>query len=110
MLMIRLQRVGRKHDPAFRIVAVDSRRGPQSGRFGEILGFYNARRGTPQFKVERIKHWLTMGAQTSGTVHNLFVDQKIVAEPKINVLPSRKPKAKVEVKPEVKAVPQVDQN
>ena len=92
MLMIRLQRVGRKHDPAFRVVAVDSRRGPQSGRFLEILGSYNARYGGPQLKVERIKHWLAEGAQTSGTVHNLFVDQKIITGPKINVLPKRKPR------------------
>jgi len=91
--------VGRKHDPAFRVVAVDSRRGPQSGRFLEILGSYNARRGGPRLKVERIKHWLAVGAQTSGTVHNLFVDQKIVAGPKINVLPKRKPKEKVEPAP-----------
>jgi len=105
MLTIRLQRVGRKHDPAFRVVAVDSRRGPKSGRFIEILGFYNARRGGPQFKVERIKHWLAQGAQTSGTVHNLFVDQKIVEGPKINVLPSRKSKPEEKVQ----ATPKVDQ-
>lgn len=101
MLMIRLQRVGRKHDPAFRVVVVDRRRGPQSGNFLEILGSYNARRGRPQLKTDRIKHWLATGAKTSGTMHNLLVDQKIVAGPKINVLPKRKSKKAEESKIEV---------
>ena len=96
MLMIRLQRVGRKHDPAFRVVAVDRRRGPQSGNFLEILGSYNPRRGRPQLKGDRIKHWLASGAQTSGTVHNLLIDHKILSGPKLNVLPSKKRQPKTE--------------
>ena len=95
MLMIRLQRVGRKHDSAFRAVAVDSRRSTKSGRFLEILGSYNPRhRGQSKFKTERIKHWLGVGAKASGTLHNLLIDQKIIAGKKINVLPSRKMKEK----------------
>ena len=96
--MIRLQRVGRKHDPAFRVVAVDSRRSTKSGRFLEILGSYNPRhRSQAKFKAERIKHWLSLGAKTSVTLHNLLIDQKIITGKKINVLPSRK-KVKVEDK------------
>ena len=94
--MIRLQRVGRKHETAFRVVAVDSRRGPRSGRFLEIIGSYDPRRGRPTLDIERIKHWLSVGAKVSGTVHNLLVDAKILTGGKINVLPKRKPKAKVE--------------
>ena len=99
MLMIRLQRVGRKHDPAFRLVVTDKRRGPQSGRFLEIVGAYHTRRGHGQFKTERIKYWLAAGAKTSGTVHNLLVDQKIVPGSKINVLPKRKTKPAKLTKP-----------
>ncbi|MBI2100823.1 MAG: 30S ribosomal protein S16 [Candidatus Vogelbacteria bacterium] len=87
--MIRLQRVGRKHDPAFRLVAVDSRRSTKSGRFLEILGSYNPHRKTVSVKAERVKHWLAFGAKASGTVHNILVDQKIIAGKKVNVLPSR---------------------
>ena len=97
MLMIRLQRVGRKHDPAFRVVVVDRRRSTKSDRFLEILGAYNPRRHSISLKAERLKHWLAYGAKPSGTIHNLLVDQKIISEPKINVLPSRK-KVKVEEK------------
>lgn len=78
MLKIRLQRVGRKHDPSFRIVLTDSRRGPKSGVCSELLGSYDARNGKPQLKSERIKHWLLKGAQVSDTVRNLLIDAKII--------------------------------
>ena len=35
-----------------------------------------------QFKAERIKHWLSKGAQPTDTVWNLFINQKIVDGPK----------------------------
>ena len=98
--MIRLQRVGRKHETAFRVVVVDSRRGTKSGRTLETVGSYDPRRGKPVLKTERIKYWLSVGTQASGTVHNLLVDAKILDKTKVNVLPKRKPKAKVE-KPKV---------
>ncbi|HEY4476512.1 MAG TPA: 30S ribosomal protein S16 [Candidatus Paceibacterota bacterium] len=97
MLRIRLQRVGRKHETAFRLVVVDRRRGPQSGCTLEVLGSYDPRRGKPALKAERIKHWLSVGAQASGTVHNLLIDAKILTGAKVNVLPKRKPKAEVSV-------------
>ena len=90
MLKIRLQRVGRKNDPSFRIVVMDSRKDSQSGKIGEILGAYNARRGQPQVNAERVKHWLALGAQASGTVHNILIGQKVITGKKVNVLPKRK--------------------
>jgi len=99
MLTIRLQRIGRKHDPSFRVVAVDSRRGPKSGNFIEVLGSYNARRGKPVLKTDRINYWLGVGAQTSPTVHNLLVSSKVMVEPKIAI--SIKVKAKAAVTDEV---------
>jgi len=92
MLMIRLQRVGRKHEPVFRLVLTDSKNGPKSGKFLEILGNYDARRGDKaEFKVERVKHWIGNGAKLSGTVHNIFVERKIIEGKKINVLPKKTP-------------------
>ena len=96
MLRIRLQRVGRKHETAFRLVVVDSRRGPKSGRAVEVLGSYDPRRGKPTLKIDRIKHWISLGAQVSGTAHNLLVDAKVLIGAKINVLPKRKLKPKAE--------------
>ena len=37
MLIIRLQRVGRVHEPSFRIVLTDSKFGPKSGKAVEVL-------------------------------------------------------------------------
>jgi len=73
MLKIRLQRVGRKHDPSFRVVLSDSRRAAQSGGFLEILGNYDPRKHAENFQANsaRIAEWISRGAQLSGTVHNL---------------------------------------
>jgi len=91
MLMIRLQRVGRKHDPSFRVVLTDKRNGPQSGKFLEVLGSYNARFGTPSLKGDRIKYWVGKGAKLSDTLHNLLVSEKVIEGKKINVLPKKSP-------------------
>ena len=91
MLMIRLQRIGRRHDPQFRVVLTDSRRGPKSGGFKEILGSYNAKSGDITLDGDRIKHWIGFGAQTSGTVHNFLISQGIIEGKKINVLPKKTP-------------------
>jgi small subunit ribosomal protein S16 len=95
MLKIRLQRVGRKHEPTFRLVLSDSKNSPKSGKTLETLGAYDSRRAEKaEFKNDRIKHWLSVGAQLSGTVHNLLVSRKIIDGKKINVLPKKKPIAK----------------
>ena len=88
MLMIRLQRVGKRNSPAFRVVLTDSRRAPKSGGFLEILGSYNPQRsGSHVFQKERIAHWLSKGVQTSDTMHNLLVSEGIVNEPKRRKVP-----------------------
>lgn len=92
MLKIRLQRVGRKNDPSFRVVVTDERRGPKSGAFLEILGSYDARKGEPQLKADRIKHWISNGARPSDTVHNLLVGAKIIDGKKRDVTPPVKKK------------------
>ena len=96
MLMIRLQRVGRKHEPTFRLVLTDSKNGPKSGKYLEVLGSYDPRLDNKieQFKVEKIKHWISKGAQLSGTVHNFLVTRKVITGKKINVLPKKRPIAK----------------
>ena len=90
MLKVRLQRVGRKNDPSFRLIVADSRKDSQSGKFIEVLGSYDARKGKPQIKTNRVLHWIAMGAQVSGTVNNLLVDAGVVKGKKINVLPRKK--------------------
>lgn len=99
MLKIRLQRVGRKHEPTFRVVLTDSKNSTKSGKYLEVLGHYDPRRESDEMNAERIKYWISVGAQLSGTVHNLLVDKKIVECKKINVLPRKTP-VKKEEKPQ----------
>jgi small subunit ribosomal protein S16 len=94
MLKMRLQRVGRKHETAFRLVLTDSENSTKSGRFKEILGSYDARKTTDNFNADRIKYWLGQGVKPTGTVHNLLVTHKILDAKKVNVLPRKKPIAK----------------
>ena len=94
MLRIRLQRVGRKHDPHFRVVLTDQKNGPKSGRFLDVLGSYDAKAGNVQLKGDKIKEWIAKGAQVSDTVHNMLVSKKIIEGKKINVLPKKTPVVK----------------
>ena len=55
MLMIRLQRVGRKHEPVFRLVLTDSKNSTKSGRFLEVLGSYSPKSNSCEIKTDRIK-------------------------------------------------------
>ncbi|MDO8572309.1 MAG: 30S ribosomal protein S16 [bacterium] len=96
MLMVRLQRVGRKNDPSFRVVLTDSKNSTKSGKFLEVLGSYNARFGKPEIKADRVKYWVSVGAKVSPTVHNLLINEKITSGKKINVLPRKSPPKKDE--------------
>ncbi|MCF7834214.1 MAG: 30S ribosomal protein S16 [Candidatus Pacebacteria bacterium] len=94
MLKIRLQRIGRKNDPAFRAVLTDSKNGTKSGRFLEVVGSYNPKKGETLFKTERIQYWISKGAKLSDTMHNFLVSQKVIPGKKINVLPKKSPTKK----------------
>ncbi len=111
MLMIRLQRVGRKNDPSFRVVVTDSKNSTKSGKFLEVVGSYDARLGKNKtiLKPERIKHWISVGAQLTDTVKNLLISKKIIEGKKTDYRPKPKPVEPVaetpiqeEVKEEVK--------
>lgn len=82
MLVIRLTRVGKKNQPAYRVVLTEQTN-PVNGKFIEILGSYNPREKTKSLKAERIQYWLSRGAQLSDTVHNLLVNEKIITGPKV---------------------------
>ncbi|MEJ2448255.1 MAG: 30S ribosomal protein S16 [Anaerolineales bacterium] len=73
MVRIRLRRAGGKGQPTHRIVAAD-RESPRDGRFLEILGDYNPRTEPATIRVneERVYHWLSVGAQPSKSVLQVF--------------------------------------
>ncbi|MEX0916600.1 MAG: 30S ribosomal protein S16 [Candidatus Spechtbacterales bacterium] len=84
MLKIRLKRVGRKHDPSFRIV-VTEHTAPAKGGYLESIGFYNAAQKQLQLDKERAAHWISNGAQPSPVVHNILVREGVLNAPKIQV-------------------------
>ncbi len=117
MLKIRLQRVGRKHEPSFRLVLTDSKNSSKSGRFAELLGSYDPRKSLEALKADRIKHWLAQGAGVTGTVNNLLIKKGIIRGKKIhvgmdNVVPAPKeeaaPVAVEEVTPEITPEPVIE--
>ena len=99
MLKIRLQRVGRKNDPHFRLICTESTLKPKTSQFAEILGTYNVKQGIFEAKGDRVKHWISVGAQVTPTVHNLLISKGVLEGKKKNVLP----KKTVQVKKEAKA-------
>jgi len=90
MLKIRLQRIGRVHEPTYRLVLTDSKNGTRSGKFLEVLGSHDSRNDkSTAIKSDRVKYWMNQGAQASGTVHNLLITHKVITGKKINVLPKK---------------------
>ena len=108
MLKIRLQRVGRKHEPVFRVVVTDSHSGPKAGKSVEILGSYDPRFNKSEIKEERVKYWIDNGAQVSPTMHNLLVNSKVIEGKKVNVLPKKSAPVKEEAPVEEAPAPQVE--
>ena len=83
MVKIRLQRLGTKKRPFYRVVAADSRF-PRDGRFLEILGNYDplGHQENVNLKKERIEHWLKNGAQPTDTVKALLHKQGLASASK----------------------------
>ena len=73
MVVIRLARGGAKKRPFYRVVVAD-RRFPRDGRYIEQVGTYDPRTTQTQvsLKLERVDHWLKVGAQPSDTVRSLI--------------------------------------
>jgi len=100
MLKIRMQRIGKINQPSFRIIVTEHTEGPKTGNFVEKLGTYNPKTKEKNLNADRIKYWLSVGAQASGTMHNMLVSAGIIEGKKRNVLPKKSPpKKEEEVKP-----------
>ncbi len=106
MLKMRLQRIGRKNDPSYRVVVTDSRNGPRTGNHVDVVGSYYPKMGNFQIDGEKAKKWISQGVQVSDTVHNFLVTQKVIEGKKKNVLPKKSPivdEAKIKAEAEAKA-------
>ncbi len=79
MVVIRMKRIGTKKRPYYRVVVSDSRK-PRDGQAIEELGYYRpVEAGPNQFvvKEDRIREWVSKGAQPSDTVRRLLNNNKI---------------------------------
>lgn len=90
MLMVRLQRIGKRGQAYFRVVILEHTTRPK-GKYLELLGTYNPHQKEFKVKKDRIEYWISKGAQVSPTVNNLMVNYKVWDKPKMQ---SWKPKKK----------------
>lgn len=74
MVVIRLRRGGRTHDPHYRLVAQE-KRSKLNGAYIENLGHYHPTDAQKKLEVnkERLDYWLSQGAELSPTVTNILV-------------------------------------
>jgi small subunit ribosomal protein S16 len=100
-LKIRLTRGGAKKRPIYRIVIAEAT-SPRDGRFIERVGTYNpmVAKEHPErltLNAERIKHWLSVGAQPTDRVARFLGQQSIIAMPKHRETPQKSaPKKKAQ--------------
>jgi small subunit ribosomal protein S16 len=75
---LRLTRIGGRKDPVWRVVVADQR-SPRDGRVLEIVGHYNAQTNPSTIKVdeERVRDWLSRGAQPTDAVRKILRTQGI---------------------------------
>ncbi len=78
MLKIKLSKVGKTNQKVFRIIVSEKGKDP-FGRHVDILGSYNPYSKEINIKSERVKYWLSKGAQATPTVNNLLIEEKIIS-------------------------------
>lgn len=72
MLAIRMQRLGRKGHPTYRVVVQDVRQTPSSGKYVALLGSYDPHTKTSTLVKEKAAFYLSNGARPSDRVVNLL--------------------------------------
>lgn len=82
MVTIRLARHGAKKRPFYQVVVTNSR-SPRDGRFIEKVGFFNPianeKEESLRLKLDRIEHWIGLGASVSDRVASLIKTAKKAA-------------------------------
>nr|WGH13851.1 ribosomal protein S16 [Lophurella pseudocorticata] len=71
MLKIRLKRLGRKKQPFYRIILIDSRK-KRDGKAIKEIGFYNPLSKNHQLDIRTINKKIIQGAQVTKTVKNII--------------------------------------
>ncbi len=73
MVTIRLTRMGTKHKPFYRIVAIEKSK-PRDSRYIDLIGHYNpmVEPAKVDINVEKYNEWISKGAKPSETVKSLY--------------------------------------
>ena len=107
MVKIRMSRLGRPHKPFYRVSAVDSRV-KRDGAVIETLGWYDpcAQKGQQiELNGERIKYWISKGAQPSETVADLLAKHSIIDAGPVKARREARAKAVTEARAKAAAAP-----
>ncbi|MCX6739810.1 MAG: 30S ribosomal protein S16 [Candidatus Parcubacteria bacterium] len=95
MLKIILSRTGKKKQAYFKVLVTQKEKDPW-GKYLENLGNYNPRSKELKLNADRVKYWLSQGAEPSATIWNILVDKGMVEGKKKKVtLISKKRAAKI---------------
>ncbi len=89
MLAIKLQRIGKKHQPSYRLVVAE-KKSKMAAPPVEDLGSYNPFNKAAVIKKERISYWIKMGAQPTITARNLLIGQGAIEGKKTAVKMKKK--------------------
>ena len=87
---MRLQRIGRKNNPSYRVIVTDSRNAAKRGIPTDHIGSYEPLKGKFQIDAEKAKKWLSQGVQPSDTIYNFLVAEKIIEGKKKTVILPKK--------------------
>ena len=107
MLVIRLQRTGKRNSPSYRLVVAE-KSNPVKGKFIELLGHYLPTRDPSvfEYKEDRVANWISNGATPSNTAARLLNNAGMKGlEKYIDTYTKKKPKKEPEEKPEEAPAP-----
>lgn len=89
MLAIKLAKTGKTNKKMFRVIISEKSRDPY-GDVLEILGSYNPHSKELAVKSDRVKYWLSKGAQMTATINNLLIEKKIIEGEKATASKAKK--------------------
>ena len=89
-MMIRFQRIGRKNDAAFRMAVLPKASGPKAGKYVDLVGTYNPKTKAMTVDGDKIKDWVSKGAQISPSLHNLLIKNGVLEGTKTAKVVSKK--------------------
>ncbi len=84
MLKIKMARFGKKKQPTYRLIINEAGRDTY-GNVLENLGNYDPKFKKLEVKADRVKYWISVGAQMTDTVNNLLIAHKVIEGKMISV-------------------------